>query len=196
MNTKKLIVASSALVLAASLIAGGTYAYFTDSKAVGNVVTFGNVKISLTEPGYKGDGAAVNVVPGASITKDPTITNVGNNPCYVRAKVDVVETYLSNDAKVAPPTVAIEDIAELNTTWKKSGDYYYCQTPLSATDAATASSTLFGKLNIPTAWGNNYADLKLKIDISAEAIQSENFDPIMNGTVIIGWHEGDVPAKP
>ena len=104
------------LVLAASFIAiaaGGSIAFFTDSKETTGVFTAGNVYIELSEAAVMkdamgnmvadpskdrivgneiGDGNPVTndygiLFPGKTITKDPTIKNIGDSPAWVAAKV-------------------------------------------------------------------------------------------------------------
>ena len=104
------------LVLAASFIAiaaGGSIAFFTDSKETTGVFTAGNVYIELSEAAVMndamgnmvadpskdrivgneiGDGNPVIndygiLFPGKTITKDPTIKNIGDSPAWVAAKV-------------------------------------------------------------------------------------------------------------
>ncbi len=67
-----MIVTAAALV--ALIVVGSTLAFFTSQGNVDNVVTMGNVKISLTEPNYKDSGI---VVPGQTHREDPTVTNTG-----------------------------------------------------------------------------------------------------------------------
>jgi len=93
-------------------VAGGTVAYFTDSKETNNVYTAGSIHISLTEAAVKLD-AAGNLIedtesprvvgtaigpgspvidhgylfPGKTIHKDPTIENTGNSSAWVAFKV-------------------------------------------------------------------------------------------------------------
>ena len=85
---KKTLTLVLALVLIASLAVGGTLAYFT-SKTETAVNTFKvsgeNVEITVTEPGWDPDTA--ELIPGAEITKDPTITVTGEMPCYLVVEV-------------------------------------------------------------------------------------------------------------
>ena len=104
------------LVLAASFIAiaaGGSIAFFTDSRETTSVFTAGNVYIELSEAAVVRDtagnmvadatkdritGAVIDgsapvtnnygsVFPGQTITKDPTIKNIGDGSAWVAAKV-------------------------------------------------------------------------------------------------------------
>ena len=84
MKKRKIILAAVALL--ALFFIGGTMAYFTDTTTVTNTFTLGNVQISLSEPSYN-ENAALALMPGAEIDKDPTITNVGASPAYVFIKI-------------------------------------------------------------------------------------------------------------
>ena len=89
MNKKKLVVVLAALVAVLTIAIGGTLAYFTADDEATNTFTVGNVDIDLTEPKWDGQGSedAPEVYPGEAIAKDPTITNNGANPCFVRMKI-------------------------------------------------------------------------------------------------------------
>lgn len=87
------IVALVVLVAVASVL--GTLAYLTDTKKVDNTFTMGDVHIKLDETDVnnpKGDRVTENdyeVYPGAVVTKDPIVHNVGANGAYIRATVNV-----------------------------------------------------------------------------------------------------------
>lgn len=87
------IIALVVLVAVASVL--GTLAYLTDTRTVENTFTMGDVKIKLDETDVnnpKGDRVTKNdyeVYPGAIVTKDPIVHNVGANGAYIRATVNV-----------------------------------------------------------------------------------------------------------
>ena len=87
------IVALVVLVAVASVL--GTMAYLTSTAKVENTFTMGNVKIKLDETNVnnpEGDRVTENdyeVYPGAVVTKDPIVHNVGANEAYIRATVNV-----------------------------------------------------------------------------------------------------------
>ena len=94
--TKKRFVAILLCVTLVALAAiGATFAYLTDSKTVNNTFTMGNVAIKLDETnvndptGDRVTSNAYNVYPGAVVTKDPIVHNVGGNAAYIRATVNV-----------------------------------------------------------------------------------------------------------
>ena len=111
----KLNILAIALIVCVSIIAaaGGSLAYFSDTREMTNVFTVGNVYISLTEAAVKDDGrgnliedtstqrvegVAIDsatggthnygmLFPGKVMHKDPTITNTGDDDAWIAAKV-------------------------------------------------------------------------------------------------------------
>ena len=87
------IIALVVLVAVASVL--GTMAYLTSTAKVENTFTMGDVKIKLDETNVnnpEGDRVTENdyeVYPGAVVTKDPIVHNVGANGAYIRATVNV-----------------------------------------------------------------------------------------------------------
>ena len=163
---KKIALIATCVVLVAAIAVGGTLAWFTDSKEVANTVTFGNVKIALTEPTYPGndnEGKITDVVPGSKITKDPTIENIGTNDCWVRAKLEVT---VPESAGNVVPTYNID-----TAKWTLGEDgYYYYKNQLVSKDKAI----LFDEVTIPSAWGNDTAGKDVKIIVKAEAMQIQD----------------------
>lgn len=114
MKKVKLIAVILATVLVLGAIIGGTFAYLTDTEGVVNVMTVGNVDISLHEYQRNADASAlvdfeqgkmlIPVVGSAQGTKDRwgmpeqaanfmdkivTVENVGKNDAYVRVMIAV-----------------------------------------------------------------------------------------------------------
>ena len=99
--TKTLLLVLCAILLVAGSVLG-TVAFLTDSKEVENTFTVGNVQIKLDEAVVDQEtgaattertedgNTAVRLIPGRSITKDPTVTVLKDSEdCYVRVKVTV-----------------------------------------------------------------------------------------------------------
>lgn len=181
MRNNKLLVFALSLVAVAAVGVGSTLAYFTDNEAATNVLTMGNVNISLIEDKWEGDKAGV--VPGASYEKNPTvIVENGSADCYVR--VSLVYDGLSEEQ--------IAQFTDENTTdgnldikegWVKSGDYYYYQGVMKAGE----SQTMFENILIPYSWGNEMVGKQISLTVKAEAIQKDNFTPETADGVIVGW---------
>ena len=92
---KKQILALAVVVLLLALAVGGTFAYFTTSKQVHNVITTNGIEIELLETTIK-DGVEVvfpkggldGIMPGADASKIVRIKNVAtSSDAWVRAKV-------------------------------------------------------------------------------------------------------------
>lgn len=171
MNKKKLLTLVLALVLIGTVGVGATLAYFTDNATASNTVTMGYVEIEVEEPGFVYENNTITgVTPGQEIVKDPTITVVSGsqNGAYIRVKVEVTEGYedILNNLYLGE--------VKFDTVWTLGdGGYYYWADPV----AVGADVTVFDKVVIPAAWGNDYADAKFEINITAEAIQADNFKP-------------------
>ena len=142
MNKKKTIIA--AVVLLAVLVVGGAIAYFTDTDTKTNTFTIGNVDITLTEDGWDAladandnhiPDVAEDMMPGESVTKDPTINNVSTkNPAFVFAKVEVPCTTI-----VAPATTS----EEIFTYTPNAGWTELSSAAVACTDGGTATHVYY-----------------------------------------------------
>lgn len=73
-------------------------AYFTENSVQTNVFTTGDLDIGLKEPDWdpnENDGK--NMYPGYTVYKNPTVKNItsdknGDEPCYVRMSVDILNS--------------------------------------------------------------------------------------------------------
>lgn len=90
---KKITAIFLCVALVAIAIVGASLAYFTDTKTATNTFTMGDVKITLDETSVNGQGRVTsntyNTYPGAVVTKDPIVHNIGANAAYIRATVKV-----------------------------------------------------------------------------------------------------------
>ncbi len=224
MVNKKAGIIALSLLTAALLAVGGTIAYFTARAEVENVVTMGNVKISLTEPLFEGGttgGTIGPIVPNSVIVKDPTITNIGKNDCYVRAKIKVTAVRCGQNSKSISDEELEELVAQIyseelfeGTVTENVGDKksQALSSPLFNVNinnwiynvvdgyfyyqdslATNTKAVLFDKVFIPKTWGNKYADVSFKIEIVAEAVQKDNFKPAILFGKIVGWN--NVPIE-
>lgn len=214
MKNKKLFSAIALIVLISVIGVGATLAYFTDNDAAQNVLTLGHVDIDLDEPNYEGDEEYEDIVPGDVIVKDPTITlDADSEDAYVRMKMEIdikklVFSVSGNEVvgeKDLDPellTSAIKDIMEgaAGTTglseqieakgWyynEEDGYYYYCE-KLTQDNNTTV---FFEQVELPVTWGNDMAETVIRLDVFAEAIQADNYEPVVeviNGKdMIVAW---------
>ena len=77
---------------------GNTMAYFTENAEKTNVFTTGDLDIGLKEPEWNPeDKDGTNMYPGYTVYKNPTVKNItsdkqGEEPCYVRMCVDILDS--------------------------------------------------------------------------------------------------------
>lgn len=155
---KKILALSMCIALAAIAIVGASLAYFTDTKTATNTFTMGNVKIKLDETNVNdpdGDRVASNaydVYPGAVVTKDPIVHNVGQNAAYIRATVNV-ENWMNMCAAYFP---------DFKTRYPSQG---YEQSLMLLVDALGAGWSIVGvTTGTPFEKGNFSAKFILKYD--------------------------------
>ena len=149
MKKRKIILASIALL--ALFLIGGTMAYFTDTETVTNTFTLGNVDITLTEPSWVANNA-LGLMPGATVAKDPTITNVGASSAYVFLKVEEpcygtskVFNYTVNSAWSVVGTAGSCTGSGVNTI---ETVYAYGSTNMTELQTSTAAPALFSNVTV------------------------------------------------
>lgn len=185
MKKKKILTMVAAVALVAVIGVGATLAYFTDKDSKTNVVTMGKVDIDLEEPVFSEnpDDTITDVKPNQNIVKDPKITvTEGSLDAYVRAKIEF-DGLNDQQIKDILPLINID-----KTKWFLSTDgYYYYKDKM----AAGESVYLFQNVKIPENWGNEVSGLTFKINVFAEAIQADSFEPDLEGGLITGWKDSN-----
>ncbi len=163
---KKILSLALAASLAAVAIVGSSLAYFTDKEEKTNILTIGNVDITLTEPNWDAAGAeeAKEMYPGEAVAKDPTVTNVGANPAFVRVKVEWPE-----DVELSVRTDYQDD--KLGDNWELHTDGYYYYTKVLQMGETT--DALFDQIVLSTETTNGDAETPYNIVVTAEAIQAQ-----------------------
>ena len=207
--TKKRFVAILLCVTLVALAAiGATFAYLTDTKTVDNTFTMGNVAIKLDETNVNdptGDRVTsneYNVYPGAVVTKDPIVHNVGANAAYIRATVNVSNwmnlvgayypdfkyTFGQEGYKAALNLL----VGELGEGWSVVGvtagdtmtlgqfDAKFILKYNGALDGALAAgadtTAMFQTVTIPTGIDNANTESFSGVKVVAQAIQADGFD--------------------
>lgn len=189
---KKIIALCLVIALAATAVIGGTLAYFTDDAEATNTFTVGNVDITLTEPNWEGTGSqdAPEVYPGEPLAKDPTVTNSGANPCFVRIKVEGLDC-LTPAGMITYRTDYVT--GKLGDHWVDGGDGYFYYDQVLAVDATT--DALFDQIVIPTDLENGDAETEFNVVVTAEAVQAQgakaSWAAVQNMTVaeIAAWFD-------
>ena len=197
---KRLTLMCTAIALVAVLIVGGALAMFTDTETATNVVTIGNLDITLDETSYDEDGIPgdrtsgehkYEIMPGCNFVKDPQIHNVGDNPAWVRANIAV--TCNNKDLEKSMQDY-IASKMESSTQWKLVNGKYVATSilipgesigvfELSLNDIFNKNISEFSKYT-----QNDLSKANFDIVVTAEAIQADN-----NGATydLVDWSEFD-----
>ena len=196
---KKILSICLVAVIAVMAIAGASLAYFTAEDSAENVFTVGNVAIDLTEPKWDATGKeeAEDVYPGEPLAKDPTVTNTGKNPCFVRVSVSNLDQFAEkfDGAMITYRTDYVENA--LGENWVLHTDGYFYYTKVLASDEKT--DALFDQIVIPFALTNNVETKS--IDVTAYAVQAQgarpSFTAVQAMTVeeIAGWFNTCMPQN-
>lgn len=172
---KKVLSTVLAGALAVTAVVGGSLAYFTDTDEKTNTFTVGNVGITLTEPGWEATGKkdAETVYAGEPLAKDPTVKNDGANPCFVRIKVDGLDS-LGDAGMITYRTDYVTD--KLGDGWVKGNDGYFYYVAVLEVGATT--DALFDQIVIPTGLTNEDAkEGGYDVTVTAEAVQAQGAKP-------------------
>ena len=200
MKARQKLAILSVVVLALSLIAYGTVAYFTAEGTAHNVVTMGSVKIQLHDETLTGDGeirdfnavypgdqgGKLGVMPATTHSKIVSVENTGTNPCWVRVQVRKYGT-LADGTAYMPSDLAYVQLDLTNTekwAYDEEGNWFYYTEPL---QPGETTATLFESVTFDKEMGNKYQESSVEISVSAEAVQSAN-----NGTswdTVASWAE-------
>lgn len=160
--------------LAIVLSIGGVWSYFTDTVQVKNTVQTGIIEISVDEYEKTEDGEEKpyedpkTIVPGDELSKIVKITNEEQS-AYIRAKVE-----FEFEREELNGSIGVEDLTGIDEKkWVYKNGYFYYKAPVDS----KGQITLFEGVSIPEEWGNEYANCKLYIYVTAEAVQSANMEP-------------------
>lgn len=149
-----------------------------------------------TEDGNAAGLEYTNILPGATLEKKTEISNIGTNSAYIREKISVTVTgmdgtELSADGlefwRVDDSSEEVKETRmfvwgslegangsvreETITTDEITGD---CMTIYGDDILGSGENTyLFSHVRVPASWGNAYAGATIRIQLTAEAIQSD-----------------------
>ena len=173
MNKKELSTVLAG-ALAVTAVVGGSLAYFTDKDNKVNTFTVGNVDITLTEPNWEGNGSedAPAAYPGEPLAKDPTVKNDGANPCFVRIKVEGLDS-LGDAGMITYRTDYVTD--KLGEGWVEGSDgYFYYDSVL---EVGATTDALFDQIVMPTGLTNGDGNTEYNVTVIAEAVQAQGAKP-------------------
>jgi len=187
---KKKILLLSLIAIFMSLVAYGTTAFFTYEGTATNVITTGNVDISLNEWTLSEESGkripssndSIAIHPGAVVSKIAEVQNTGDNDAWVRISVEKIITLA--DGIDAEPNVSLIEL-DLNTSsWiEKDGYYYYCE----KLHPGEVTEPIFTCVTFSASMNNDYQNSSVSVKVTAYATQTAN-----NGNAVFeanGWPE-------
>ena len=121
-----------------------------------------NYSLNSEETEVKYDNENKEVSPSEVISLISKIENYGEN-CYVRTKI-----FYINDAINFKKYVT-----GMSDEWEKHGDYYYYKRTLNKDEKLK----IFDTIKIPDNIRELTSESKIKLEITAEAVQEKNFEP-------------------
>lgn len=195
---KRKIAALAVIVIALSLAAYGTVAYFTATGTAHNVLTMGNIGIKLndkTEVVENGETKLVEftteypdgmpVMPATEASKIVSVENTGSAPAWVRVRIE--KTVEPADAAVTGLDTKYVGLNYDTVNWVDGGDgFWYCNEPLKP---GAVTPDLFDTVTFSKDMGNDYMNCKFNIIVSAQAVQADN-NAIGEGQSVLdvaGW---------
>lgn len=208
-------------ILCTAAIAGvvgvsGIFAYLTDTDTASNKFVVGQVKIELQEPTWDaGEDAnnndipdyAENIVPNATITKDPQVKNVGKNDAYIYLKVIVpaksvvtassdgtlINNGVAQDTQLFTYTtnakwteIASKRATNTNETTGEVESYTYVYYYNEKVAPNATTDTLFDSVTFANVIEKQIDSSEHQIDIEAYAIQADN---LPDGTTIANAYD-------
>lgn len=181
---KRMLTAALALCCLA-VLATGTLAYFTAEETAQNVITMGALKMDLVELNGEGEPwtDVEDIVPGMEVTKKAFVMNTGTVDFYTRVKI--TKRFVPGEDDELPELDTRLVGLDLGEDWELGKDgFYYYRKPVAPGEK---TEPLFTTVTFSTEMGNEYQNVKVIIDLDAQAVQSRN-----NGESALkatGWPE-------
>ena len=188
---KKRLLSAALAVMILALFAYGTTAYINAEGRATNVITTGELKMSLTEE--SGEGIPIeneqgvvtglkfeNVVPSQTVEKKPIVTNEGTQDFYLRVRIE--KSF--SDPNLSADVIETDGPDSAHWIAGKDGWYYY-NVPLTAGDSAV----VFEHVTFSPQMGNEYQGAEAEVSVLAQGVQAKN-NPIPEGgnvSDITGW---------
>ena len=189
MKKNKRIIAVLAITSILAVMVFQTLAFFTAEDTALNRVTMGNVALILNDDTINPETEALEpfpeegfnlVMPGDVVDKIVSVTNAGDNPIWVRIKLDR-SIILAGEAADVDFNVLGLDLND--KYWKEGTDGWFYYNEILAPDETTEK--LFTQVTFPTSLDNAFMNAKVEIDVLAQGVQSQN-----NGVTVqeaAGW---------
>lgn len=166
---KPKLFSTAVLVIAISSLAGGTLAYFTAEETAHNVITSGNVKITLQE--WADDAKTeefkdiTGIMPGMEVTKIAEVKNTGDNTAWIRVKIE------KSFPDMEGADLSLIGISINEEYWTQQDGWYYYTEKLAPKEV---TEPIFEKVKFGETMGNAYQDKEANVNVIAQAVQVAN----------------------
>lgn len=182
LKSRLAVVSLVAIVL--TLLTQGTHAFYSTIGKATNVITSGNLELTIremTDQGTEFPTEGVYIVPGDVVSKVVTIENTCEHPFYLRVKL-----VYGVDSQELPS----EECFKLNINKEnwilKDGWYYYSQ----ILQPGEETPEVFSHVEIVgSKVDTSYIGKTLSLTVLAQAVQSENNPPAVDDDLssVAGW---------
>lgn len=206
MKTKKKLFAAAVVAVCASLIMGGSLAYFTAQGRAHNVITSGNVSVELQELRQNEDGTfeqfkdVIGVMPAMSVSKIVQVKNDGFGDAYVRIKVDSSVQFENGEQAPAEDVAKYLHLSFDDESWlysEQDGEgwwYYRANDPFGHPGILSPTQTtepLFKSVTFDASMPNEYQNSTATITVLVQAVQSAHNpdDATLGPLAAKGWPE-------
>jgi len=208
MKTKRkalLLTLCAVLLVAASVF--GTIAYLTDTEAVTNTFTVGQITMSMDEAKVNTDGTVVeggdrvlentyHLLPGHTYSKDPVVHLTANSSCYVFIKVDNKGIEAIEEKDTSYVSVANQILNNGWTWWKNDSNvhYFYKLVENNTNQEVESDLPVFSSFKVDESVTNEGlktfyegAGTEKAVTVTAYAIQKDGFDSHEAAWTAGGW---------
>ena len=153
------------------LSVGAGYAAKNYGARTRNTISTGVIDIDLSEK--RSDGSSftdlVGVMPASAHDKRVSVVNSGDEPAWIRVKLEKTVTLAPGKTGVPDPSLVSLDIDA--SSWQYSSGYYY-YTP--ALTGGSETVPLFTTVSFSSAMDDGYSGCSVQIKVTAEAVQYRN----------------------
>ncbi len=172
MNKKRSILIILFVTLIVFLI-GYTTSYIIKGTTTNNIITFGNIKLKLIEKELINDNL-IDVKNDSKLTlvsdkisRRIMVKNICNHPFYTRVKISVLRV---NDGKTYDSSNLVS--YDVSPNWVYKDGWYYYKKSLKENES---TDNIIEEIEFKLSdISNNYKNSEFKLNVEAEAVQSEN----------------------
>lgn len=189
-------------MLALASAAGTLISFMSQNEGeMREVVSLGTVNLRIEEPKFSRqyDGKLVRgLLPGQAVEKDPVIVLEPNSKeAYIRVRIEfggalAADENNKEEQERREKALELEEGIKFSEGWLEGQDdfYYYQEKVLPG-----SRIPFFTEVTIPESWGNEISEQAFSIDLTAEAVLADHFDPWSKdeegNPVITGWYYTD-----